>query len=121
MSATLAQHPWLLYLSLLCLGLVVGSFLNVVIYRLPLMMEARWRKDCCELLEVEEATAEPPLTLSTPNSHCPHCKAPVRPWQNVPVISYLLLRGKCAPFASDALSNPGLPLVALAHSPRKGQ
>ena len=94
--AILTQHPWLLYLALLCLGLVIGSFLNVVIYRLPLMMEARWRRDCCELLEVQEARAEPALTLSSPNSHCPHCKAPVRPWQNIPVLSYLLLRGKCA-------------------------
>ena len=85
----------LLYLGLLCLGMMVGSFLNVVIYRLPLMMETRWRRDCCELLELEPEKQEAPLNLATPNSHCPQCKAPIKPWQNVPVLSYLLLGGKC--------------------------
>ncbi|MEH6609480.1 MAG: A24 family peptidase [Halioglobus sp.] len=89
------QHPWFLYACILPLGLVVGSFLNVVIYRLPLMMESRWRQDCCELLEVDQGATDGPLTLSTPNSHCPHCKSPVKPWQNIPVISYLMLGGKC--------------------------
>ena len=75
---------------------MVGSFLNVVVYRLPLMLESRWHRDCCELLEIEgQKEPEPPLTLATPNSHCPHCKAPIRPWQNIPVVSYLLLGGKC--------------------------
>jgi len=92
----LNQNDWLLLTALVSLGLVVGSFLNVVIYRLPLMMESRWRKDCCELLEVEqEAQGDAPLNLSTPNSHCPHCKAAIKPWQNIPVLSYLLLGGKC--------------------------
>jgi leader peptidase (prepilin peptidase)/N-methyltransferase len=92
----LNQNQWFLLACLMLFGLVVGSFLNVVIYRLPLMMESRWRRDCCELLEVEkEATNEPPMSLATPNSHCPHCKAAVQPWQNIPVISYLILAGKC--------------------------
>ncbi len=90
------QQPWLLYLLLLALGLVVGSFLNVVIYRLPAMLHSSWRQECRLLLEVEKDVEEPRLTLSSPNSHCPKCKAPVRPWQNIPVISYLLLGGKCA-------------------------
>ncbi len=90
------QLDWLLPLCLLSLGLVVGSFLNVVIYRLPLMMETRWRKDCCELLEVTQEKDAPPLTLSTPNSHCPKCGTAIKPWHNIPVLSYLLLRGKCA-------------------------
>jgi leader peptidase (prepilin peptidase)/N-methyltransferase len=93
----LNQQQWFLLTCLVLFGLVVGSFLNVVIYRLPLMMESRWRRDCCELLEVEkEAQNEPPMSLATPNSHCPHCKAAVKPWQNIPVISYLILAGKCA-------------------------
>jgi leader peptidase (prepilin peptidase) / N-methyltransferase len=96
MLATLTQYHWLLLLALLTLGLVVGSFLNVVILRLPRMMEARWRRDCCELLEQEPEKEDTLLTLSTPNSHCPNCKSPIRPWQNIPVISFLLLRGKCA-------------------------
>ena len=96
MLDVLNQHSWLLYLCLLSLGLVVGSFLNVVIHRLPIMMESRWRKDCCELLEVEQEKQEQPLSLAFPNSHCPKCKANIRAWQNIPVLSYLLLGGRCA-------------------------
>lgn len=107
----LNQHSWLLYGSLLALGLVVGSFLNVVIYRLPLMMESRWRRDCCELLEVEGEKEEAPLTLATPNSHCPHCKTPIKPWQNIPVLSYLALGGKCG--HCEATISIRYPLVEL--------
>jgi len=101
----------LLYAGLLCLGLVVGSFLNVVIYRLPLMMETRWRRDCCELLEVEQEKQETPLNLATPNSHCPICKSPIKPWQNIPVLSYLLLRGKCSNCATPIA--PRYPVMEL--------
>ncbi|MEP1470673.1 MAG: A24 family peptidase [Halieaceae bacterium] len=100
MLAIFEQEPWFLYACILPLGLVVGSFLNVVIYRLPLMMESQWRRDCCELLEVDKDKEDTPLTLATPNSHCPQCKAPVKPWQNIPIISYLLLRGKCGTCAA---------------------
>ena len=96
MLQAIDQLSWFLPLCLLLLGLTVGSFLNVLIYRLPLMMETRWRRDCCELLEIEQEKQEVALGLATPNSHCPHCKAPIRPWQNIPVLSYLLLGGKCA-------------------------
>ena len=106
-----SQHPWYLYTCLLLLGLVVGSFLNVVIYRLPLMMESRWRQDCCELLEVEPETPAEQLTLSVPNSHCPSCKAPVQPWQNIPVASYLLLGGKCA--NCSVRISPRYPIIEL--------
>lgn len=101
----------LLYAGLLCLGLVVGSFLNVVIYRVPLMMETRWRRDCCELLEVEQEKPGPPLNLATPNSHCPVCKAAIKPWQNIPVLSYLLLRGKCGNCATTI--SPRYPVLEL--------
>ncbi len=96
MLDALAQHHWMLLLALFTLGRVVGSFLNVVILRLPRMMEARWRRECCELLEQAPDPGEEPLSLVAPNSHCPGCKAPIRPWQNIPVLSYMLLRGKCA-------------------------
>ena len=95
MTELFNHYGWLLPAVLLVLGLMVGSFLNVVIYRLPLMMESRWRRDCCELLEVAQEKTEAPLNLATPNSHCPHCKAAIKPWQNIPVVSYLLLGGKC--------------------------
>jgi leader peptidase (prepilin peptidase)/N-methyltransferase len=101
----------LLCTGLLCLGLLVGSFLNVVIYRLPVMMETRWRRDCCELLEVEQEKQETPINLATPNSHCPHCKTPIKPWQNIPVVSYLLLRGKCGNCAVPI--SPRYPIVEL--------
>jgi leader peptidase (prepilin peptidase)/N-methyltransferase len=110
--AVFQQEPWLLPLVLLTLGLVVGSFLNVVIYRLPVMMEAQWRRDCCELLELEQEPAGERLSLAIPNSHCPHCGYRIRPWQNIPVLSYLLLRGRCA--NCDAPISLRYPAVELA-------
>jgi len=101
----------LLCAGLLALGLLVGSFLNVVIYRLPLMMEARWRRDCCELLEVEPEKQEASLNLATPNSHCPQCKTAIKPWQNIPVLSYLLLGGKCS--NCEGAISPRYPIVEL--------
>jgi leader peptidase (prepilin peptidase)/N-methyltransferase len=112
MTDVYSDLGWLVPVGLLCLGLLVGSFLNVVIYRLPLMMESRWRRDCCELLEVDQEKEEAPLNLATPNSHCPHCKAAIKPWQNIPVVSYLLLRGKCSNCAARiSLRYPILELV----------
>jgi leader peptidase (prepilin peptidase)/N-methyltransferase len=95
MPETAIPLDWLVPTALLALGLTVGSFLNVVIYRLPLMMETRWRRDCCELLEIDQEKQAERLNLATPNSHCPQCKAPIKPWHNIPVLSYLILRGKC--------------------------
>ena len=85
------------------LGLLVGSFLNVVIYRLPLMLQREWRQQCCEYLQLDPAKVKTPrpadehavFNLMKPDSHCPVCKKPVRPWQNIPVLSYALLRGRC--------------------------
>lgn len=92
----LNQHFSLLGSTLLLLGLCVGSFLNVVIYRLPVMMERQWRSDCCELLEVEEKKESEPFNLARPNSRCPQCDHLIRPWENIPVLSYLALRGRCS-------------------------
>lgn len=81
------------------LGLLVGSFLNVVIYRLPVMMEREWTSQCKTLLEThaseETEPDQPAFNLVTPNSHCPKCDTPIKAWQNIPVISYLMLGGKC--------------------------
>jgi leader peptidase (prepilin peptidase)/N-methyltransferase len=88
-----------LLLTLLCgiLGLLIGSFLNVVIYRLPVMMEREWRRDCREFLQLKpEDTDSEPFNLTLPHSRCPHCKATIKPYQNIPVLSYLFLKGKCA-------------------------
>lgn len=90
------QHLWLLVTTSLLIGLAVGSFLNVVIYRLPVMMQREWRRDCCELLEVNEQTESETFNLAQPNSCCPQCGHAIRPWENIPVISYLLLRGRCS-------------------------
>jgi leader peptidase (prepilin peptidase)/N-methyltransferase len=88
--------------SAFILGLVIGSFLNVIIYRLPIMLEREWRSQAAELLPAagDSATAPPVtperFTLSTPSSACPACKTPIKAWQNIPLISWLLLQGRCA-------------------------
>lgn len=92
-------------------GLLVGSFLNVVIYRLPLMMERDWRRHCAEF-EGREADEEPRFNLVTPRSACPHCKRPIRALENVPVLSWLVLRGRCAG-CREAIS-PRYPAVEAA-------
>ena len=84
-----------LSIALLSLGLVVGSFLNVVIYRLPKIMESEWRRESAEILGQPEPEEEP-LSLALPGSQCPACGSDIKPWHNIPVISYLALRGRCA-------------------------
>lgn len=77
-------------------GLAIGSFLNVVIHRLPRMMEAEWRAQCLELGDKAAPPAQGPYNLFVPASHCPACKTPLRIRDNIPLISYLRLGGKCA-------------------------
>jgi len=88
-------YPPLLYLTVVLLGLCVGSFLNVVIYRLPKMMQAQWRTECALLEEREPPPAEV-FNLVQPRSRCPSCSTPITAWQNVPVVSWIALGGKCA-------------------------
>ncbi len=76
------------------LGLLIGSFLNVVIYRLPLIMQAQWRTECADLAGTPLPEA-PPFNLLVPRSRCPHCKHQLHWFDNVPVLSYLFLRGRC--------------------------
>jgi leader peptidase (prepilin peptidase) / N-methyltransferase len=79
------------------IGLLVGSFLNVVIYRLPVMMQKAWRKDCHDYLGLDaQSQPDEPFNLVLPLSRCPGCNTPIKPYQNIPVISYVFLRGKCA-------------------------
>jgi len=96
---TFESSPWLFYITILFLGLCVGSFLNVVAYRLPLMMERDWKSECHEFLELEPPSFDDRLTsinLATPTSACPNCGHTLRAWENIPVISYLLLKAKCS-------------------------
>jgi leader peptidase (prepilin peptidase)/N-methyltransferase len=106
MLELLTGSPLLFIGIVFLISLLIGSFLNVVIYRLPIMMEREWRAQCA-------ATAEAPATelpegrfpegrfdLVVPRSRCPSCGAPVAAWQNIPVVSYLLLRGRCASCAA---------------------
>lgn len=101
----LRQSPAFLTTVCVVLGLLVGSFLNVVVYRLPIMLQRDWRQQCCEFLELGDKAppAEDPaasqwekFNLAVPHSHCLHCNSPIKAWQNIPVISYLMLGGKCA-------------------------
>ena len=82
----------------LILGLLIGSFLNVVIYRLPKMLERQWRAECVALTGASATPEQPeaPFNLVTPASTCPHCGHRIRPWENIPALSYLLLRGRCS-------------------------
>ena len=77
-------------------GLLIGSFLNVVIYRVPVMMERGWTQFAKEHLQLELTEEEQqPFNLMKPDSRCPKCHAPVKAWQNIPIVSYLMLGGKC--------------------------
>ena len=84
---------WLTAVGLL--SLLIGSFLNVVILRLPVMMEREWRAQAAAVEGREEEPGEP-FNLVVPRSRCPKCGAAVRAWQNIPILSYVLLRGRCA-------------------------
>ena len=86
-----AVFPW----AALALGLCAGSFLNVVIHRLPAMMERAWRADCAELAG-QEAPKEEPYNLVVPRSRCPGCGRTIAAIENLPIVSWLALRGKCA-------------------------
>jgi leader peptidase (prepilin peptidase) / N-methyltransferase len=92
---TLAANPGLFVGCCVALGLLVGSFLNVVIYRVPIMMDNELRAECAALAG-NEPFALPAFNIITPRSACPACKAPIAALQNVPVVSWLALRGKCA-------------------------
>lgn len=114
LASILQTSPIILTSLCLIIGLLVGSFLNVVIYRLPVMMERGWKKECMEYLQLDQSkdnsksdsdqqssaiissAEEEPFNLSVPLSRCPKCNSAIKPYQNIPVISYLFLQGKCA-------------------------
>jgi leader peptidase (prepilin peptidase) / N-methyltransferase len=115
-----AAYPALFAVAAFVIGLVVGSFLNVVIYRLPIMIERDWRAQAADVIAstaspaTDAGSAAPPtetFTLAVPRSACPACKTPIKAIHNIPVISWLLLRGRCA--ACKAPISPRYPAVEL--------
>lgn len=93
------------------LGAMVGSFLNVVIYRLPKMLDQMWRAECLDYLELPPEQSTEKLSLVLPRSRCPSCGNAIRPWHNIPIIGYLFLRGRCADCRQSI--SPAYPLVEL--------
>lgn len=96
----LESNSFFFYSLVFVLSLMIGSFLNVVIYRFPKMLEQGWYYECREFLadELKDPSSKEvtTLTLSTPNSTCPHCQHSIRVYENIPVISWLFLKGKCS-------------------------
>jgi leader peptidase (prepilin peptidase)/N-methyltransferase len=92
-------------------GACIGSFLNVVAHRVPLMIERANRRECLDYLELPADPVVPPLTLSVPRSRCPHCGHQIRAYENIPVLSYLFLRGRCS--SCSAPISMRYPLVEL--------
>ena len=108
--------PMTLFVMLGIFSLAVGSFLNVVIYRLPLMLNAEWRTDCCAFLDLPTPEKHT-LNLSFPRSFCPSCNTTIPFWHNIPVISYCLLLGRCRQCrASISIQYPLIELLSSALS-----
>jgi leader peptidase (prepilin peptidase)/N-methyltransferase len=105
-------HPGLFLTAIALYGLVLGSFLNVVILRVPAMLDREWRIQCRELLELPQEKTAAAFNLLRPGSRCPHCGHPIRAWENIPVVSYLLLRGRCSECGTPI--SPRYPLIELA-------
>lgn len=108
-TAFFIENPTVYLLIVAFLSLFVGSFLNVVIHRLPHMMEHSWSEECRIYLGLKPHGDPHKLNLCLPLSHCPQCKAPIKPWHNIPLLSYFWLRGKCA--ACHARISVRYPLV----------
>ena len=107
----LASHVLALILSALLLGLLIGSFLNVVVYRLPKMLLRDWQAQAREILSLPAEADKKTFNLILPNSSCPHCAHEIKPWENIPIFSWLFLRGKCS--SCKAPISTRYPLVEL--------
>jgi leader peptidase (prepilin peptidase)/N-methyltransferase len=109
--AFLDHNPGLGYPAAAGLGLLLGSFLNVVILRLPKRLEWQWQRDSREILGEPEAYDPPPPGIVVERSHCPHCRHQLAWWENIPVVSYALLKGRCR--GCSTRISPQYPLVEL--------
>ena len=97
----LAASPLAFVITTFCISLLVGSFLNVVIYRLPIMMEREWQRDIEQFQQPDkELPPAPKFNLVKPDSTCPNCQHKIRAWENIPVISWLMLGRKCSECAN---------------------
>ncbi len=96
----IAGNPMFYLVLAFLTGLMVGSFLNVVIYRLPVMLEREWKQQCSEIMNLEPMEEKARFNLLTPGSTCPSCGHRITALQNIPILSYLWLRGKCAACAT---------------------
>ena len=115
------HEQWLFYTAIVLFSLCVGSFLNVVIYRLPVMLERDWRQQCHEFLDIDIDTdaeeKQQKLSLAVPSSSCPHCGHKIRVWENIPLISYLMLGGKCSSCKTPiSIQYPAIEAVTAAMS-----
>ena len=108
----LATEPGVFTGVVFVFSLAIGSFLNVVAYRLPLMLDRQWRAQCAELAGQPAAPVDADLSLAAPRSHCPQCKAPIKARHNIPLVSWLWLRGRCA--SCGTAIPPRYPLIELA-------
>ncbi|MDY7561897.1 A24 family peptidase [Pseudomonas sp. 10B1] len=108
----LASSALAFVICALVLGLLVGSFLNVVIYRLPIMLDRDWKSQAREMLALPAEPEPDTFNLMLPHSRCPHCAHKIRAWENLPVISYLFLGGKCS--GCKAPISKRYPIVELA-------
>ncbi|UWF48531.1 A24 family peptidase [Pseudomonas sp. N3-W] len=108
----LTLYPLAFIIIALILGLLIGSFLNVVVWRLPKMLEREWRIQAHDVLGLPPEAPGPTYNLMLPHSRCPHCDHSIRAWENIPVFSYLFLRGRCSNCAAPISKR--YPLTELA-------
>ncbi len=107
-------EPTVAIIGAVVLGLVAGSFLNMLVHRLPIMLVRRWREECVEATAGggAEPAGEPPFNLAVPGSHCPRCERPLGIAENIPLLGYLLQRGRCR--GCHAAIPPRYPLLEIA-------
>ncbi|EUB73812.1 Prepilin peptidase [Pseudomonas sp. GM41(2012)] len=105
-------QPLTFVIAAMLVGLLIGSFLNVVVWRLPKMLDREWREEAREVLGLPGETPLPTFNLMLPHSQCPHCGHRIRAWENIPLLSYLFLRGRCS--NCTAAISKRYPLTELA-------